>query len=341
MSFESLLATVRERITPPVVLVLGSPLRAADLVLALNEPETVCYQLDLYQAERLREELTNREVTARIETLPDLWDLPAEFQTAILPIDTHGERELKVDMLEQVYHILKPQGLLVSLSKYVRDQLCPRWHKKVFGKCSEAPSRADGSIFWSVRGNDQPRRRHEQIFHARIPGSESLSFVSRPGVFCYGRFDDGARALVECAEVPGGAKILDLGCGVGTNGIFAAKMSGPKAEVTFLDSNVRAIALAELNARNAGITNFRTVAARQPTGLPGNTFDVVLTNPPYFANASIARMFIEQSRPLLRRGGRFYLVTKQVHQIAPMVEEVFGNLIALQRRGYIVLYAES
>ena len=77
----------------------------------------------------------------------------------------------------------------------------------------------------------------------------------------------------------------------------------------------------------------------QLAGLPPGSFDVVLTNPPYFASLGIAQRFMEQSRPLLRRRGRFYLVTKQLEQVGPMVADQFGPTEAVERRGYVVLCA--
>ena len=51
----------------------------------------------------------------------------------------------------------------------------------------------------------------------------AVRFVSRPGVFSYGRFDEGARALTEVMQVAPGDAVLDLGCGSGTVGVIAGK----------------------------------------------------------------------------------------------------------------------
>src|SRR6202008_4948977 len=96
---------------------------------------------------------------------------------------------------------------------------------------------------------DHPRRLHELTFQVRLDSERSLRYLSRPGVFAYGRFDDGARALVETAEVRPGGAVLDVGWGCGTNGVCAGLRAGPEGRAAFLDSNVRAVALAEHNAR--------------------------------------------------------------------------------------------
>src|SRR5262249_26116399 len=133
--------------------------------------------------------------------------------------------------------------------------------------------------------------------------------------------------------------VLDVGCGCGTNGIFAAKLAGPEGFVAFVDSNVRATQLAELNARANGVTSFRVVASNKVDGLKEGSFDVALANPPYFAAGGVARLFIERSRELLKPAGRFYLVTKQVNEVAAMVDETFGNVEAVMHRGYTILCA--
>jgi 16S rRNA (guanine1207-N2)-methyltransferase len=176
-------------------------------------------------------------------------------------------------------------------------------------------------------------------FQARVAGGEPCRFVSRPGTFSYGRFDEGARALAEVMEVRPGDRVADVGCGCGTNGVFAAQRAGPEGFIAFVDSNARALALAEHNARANGVTHFQAVLSTRVEGPEEGSFDVALANPPYYANNAITRLFIERSRALLKPEGRFYLVTKQPDQVAGLVEEVFGAVEGLLRRGYTVLCA--
>jgi 23S rRNA (guanine1835-N2)-methyltransferase len=178
---------------------------------------------------------------------------------------------------------------------------------------------------------------------ARTRAKRRLTRRDRPcvssRVFSYGRFDNGARALVETAVINPGDNILDLGCGCGTNGVICGLRGVPGSHVSFVDSNCRATVLARLNAAENGLTNFDVTTSCRLEGLAESSFDVALANPPYFANLSIAERFIEHARPLLKRGGRFYLVTKQPSQVAAMVMESFGPTEAVERRGYVILCA--
>jgi 16S rRNA (guanine1207-N2)-methyltransferase len=140
-------------------------------------------------------------------------------------------------------------------------------------------------------------------------------------------------------EVEPGDRVLDIGCGCGTNGIFAAQRTGPSGHIAMVDSNVRAVALAELNARANGVASFEAVASSKVEGLSRTEFDVVLANPPYYAHSSIARLFVERARDLLTPQGRLFLVTRQPNEMAVLVEEVFGAVEAMERRGYMILCA--
>jgi 16S rRNA (guanine1207-N2)-methyltransferase len=342
--FLDLLAAVRPRLRPPVVIALGAPRLAADLVATLGLPDTACYQMDLYQAERLRDELRALGIDAAVEPAADLWDLPARFNTVLYPSPPRGERELKRDVVEQAYHVLRPRGLLAVLSPVPKDQFFPAVMKKAFGKVALEVGRA-GTLLWSPRGADHPRRRHEVTFHVRAPGDDgerpTLVFASRPGVFTYGRMDAGARALAEVAEVRPGDQIVDLGCGTGAVGVLVGRRAGAGAAVTFVDSNLRAAALAEQNARANGLTDFRVVAAAHLEGLSAGAFDLALANPPYYAQQGVARLFVEGAKRLLRRGGRLYVVTKQADVVGEIVHEHFGEPLVVTHRDYAVLMAKK
>jgi 16S rRNA (guanine1207-N2)-methyltransferase len=330
------------KLRPPLAVVLGSPAEVVNLLSACPEVEATCFQLDLHQADRLRDALAARGLRANVVTAPDLWDLGADFQTAVFLSARGGERELKIDMAEQAFHVLRPHGAFIVWSPYEGDPFFPGLLKKVFGRAHTPPHGGDvapDTVLWCPREGERPRRRHEVTFQVRVNGGPSCRFLSRPGTFSYGRFDNGARALAEVMVVEPGDRVLDLGCGCGTNGVFAAQRAGPAGFVGFVDSNVRAVALAEHNARANGVAHFQAWASSTVTGPEDGTFDVALANPPYYSNSAIARLFVERAKALLTPQGRLFLVTKQLEQVAEAVEEVFGAVEAVLNRGYTILCA--
>ena len=89
-----------------------------------------------------------------------------------------------------------------------------------------------------------------------------------------------------------------------------------------------------------GLAHFQSVASSRVEGLQEGTFDVALANPPYYAQLSIAQLFIERASVLLRPGGRFYLVTRQPDAVGPVVADYFGPTQVAERRGYVILSAQ-
>lgn len=334
-----LFATVAHRVRPPVCVALGPPWPAANLAKAVADPGTACFQIDLHQADRTRDCLAELDTTAEVVAGPDLWDLDPKFNTVVFPAAAQADRELKLDVIEQAYHILQPGGLILTLSEYEKDNQFAKWHKKVFGKTGQTPASEHGMAFWSTRGDDAPRRRHEVMYHAKALDGRSMAFVSRPGTFSYGRFDNGSRAMIEVAEVRDGDAVLDLGCGNGSVGCLVSAKAGPQGKVTFIDSNLRAVALAEMNAAANAIPNPRFITATRLQGLEMDEFDVILANPPYYAKAEITRLFVEGARDLLRRGGRYYIVTKMPTAVMPLIFETFGDCSVIENRGYSVVMA--
>jgi 16S rRNA (guanine1207-N2)-methyltransferase len=327
---------VRDKARSPLAVVLGSPAEVVHCLKAFAGIDAACYQMDLHQAQRLQTELSQSQTPAKVVTAADLWDLPDDFQTVLYLPPRGGERELKIDMIEQAFHILRPHGTLIVWSSYETDPFFPNLLKKIFGRV-HSPHLDDETVLWCQREGERPRRRHEITFQARIAGGASCRFISRPGVFSYGRFDNGARALAETMTIRPGERVLDVGCGCGTNGIFAAQQSGGEGHITFVDSNVRAVALADMNARGNEVAAFQTVASSRVEGIAEGSFDVVLANPPYYANSSIAQLFIQRGRALLTPEGRFYLVTKQVEEVAELMMETFEHVEARMHRGYTIL----
>ena len=335
-----LFPTVQHRVVPPVLIVLGSPWPVAQLVRELGDVPITCFQMDVFQAKRLREKLTDNGLTAEVVCSADLWDLPPTFKTAIFPASAYSDFELKLDMVEQGFHVLEEGGLFISLSEYEKDSLFAKRHKKVFGKCSESPTSEAGMAFWSVKTGEQKRRRHALNFHAKVGDGASMNFETYPGTFSYGRMDDGARAMLEVAfslGVKPGSKVLDMGCGNGSVGCLAYPWTQPGGHVTFVDSHTRAAALTELNAKANGLEHYTILTNSILDCLEAKSFDLCLANPPYYANSEVARMFIDGARELLKPGGRFFLVTKMPVQTIPEVVETFGDVESIENRGYTIL----
>jgi 16S rRNA (guanine1207-N2)-methyltransferase len=172
-----------------------------------------------------------------------------------------------------------------------------------------------------------PTVKHERrVLKMVIRGREYL-FVTDSGVFSKEHLDRGTRLLLEALDLEGVNSVMDLGCGYGPIGIVAAK-ENPQIRVAMVDPNLRAVELAQENAK----LNSVEVEVRQGEGcLPfaDETFDLILTNPPIRAGKRVVFDLVEQSFAALNPGGRFVAVirTQQGAQsLAKKIAEIFGEV---------------
>ena len=77
-------------------------------------------------------------------------------------------------------------------------------------------------------------------------------------------------------------RILDLGTGSGAIALTLAKHR-PLAEVTAVDVSAAAVAVANANAARFKLNNVRVIEADWFDGLVGESFDLIVSNPPYVA----------------------------------------------------------
>lgn len=79
-------------------------------------------------------------------------------------------------------------------------------------------------------------------------------------------------------------RVLDLGTGSGAVAITIAKHR-PLAEVVAVDQSAAALAVAQENAERLGAANVRFLQSDWYAALAGQTFDLIVSNPPYIADA--------------------------------------------------------
>jgi 16S rRNA G1207 methylase RsmC len=104
-----------------------------------------------------------------------------------------------------------------------------------------------------------------------------LTLAGDRGVFNHGELDWGTRVLIENAQVPPGAVLLDLGCGGGAIAVALAKLR-PDAQVWAVDVNERAIEVARRTVKLNELSNVRVVTVGDvPADLQ---FDAIWSNPP-------------------------------------------------------------
>ncbi len=106
------------------------------------------------------------------------------------------------------------------------------------------------------------------------------------------------------AELHEGETVLDLGSGGGIDVILSAKRVGPTGTAYGLDVTDEMLALAQRNAREAGVTNVHFLkGVIEQIPLPAESVDVVISNCVVNLSTDKAAVLAEIAR-VLRPGGR-------------------------------------
>lgn len=165
-----------------------------------------------------------------------------------------------------------------------------------------------------------------------------LMLETVPGLFSPAAADRGTLAMINTVDIQPGQRVLDLGCGCGIVGIWAA-LSGAEAVLTDIDP--RAIACARRNAEKNQATGCLFQESDGFRQVTETGFDWILSNPPYHSDYAVARHFIEKGFNRLTRGGRLVLVVKRPDWYRNKLKSIFGGCSDRLIDGYHVLTAEK
>ena len=154
--------------------------------------------------------------------------------------------------------------------------------------------------------------------------------VNHAGVFCADRLDIGTRFFLQhLPAVPGGRRVVDLGCGNGVVGTAVA-VAEPSAEVLFVDESFQAVASAEATYKANGVPGHAEFRVGDGlAGVPDGSVDLVLSNPPFHSHQATTdktawRMFTG-ARRVLRPGGEMWVVGNRHLGYHVKLRQVFGN----------------
>lgn len=162
----------------------------------------------------------------------------------------------------------------------------------------------------------------ERVVDAELRGVER-SFLTRPGLFSAGHLDGGTRRLLEDLPVRDGDRVLDLACGYGSVGVFAAGFAD--CEVTMTDDDAVAAAYARRNAERNGVAA-DVLAADGVEGARGRAFDLVASNPPTHAGDGVLDACFRGARDVLDDDGRFALVYNDVLGYEDRLADLFDEV---------------
>ena len=144
--------------------------------------------------------------------------------------------------------------------------------------------------------------------------------------------------MLSCVELADGDKLLDLGCGCGVVGIYAAKILGPE-HVFLIDTDPTAVAVSKANAVRNEVPELSVSLSDGFRDFHEAGFTRILSNPPYHSDFSVAKHFILKGFNRLAIGGEMWFVTKRDKWYRKKLQSVFGNGKSQLVNGYFVTSA--
>ncbi len=167
-----------------------------------------------------------------------------------------------------------------------------------------------------------------------------MVFETAPSIFSPNSIDQGTLAMLSVIDFLPSDKVLDLGCGYGVVGILAGQLIGEQ-NVIMCDVSEQAIESAAMNLR---LNNVPEISIRLSDGyknIAETDFTLILSNPPYHADFSVPKHFIEVGFKKLVLGGKLVMVTKRLDWYKNKLTSVFGGVKIHEINGYYVFVAEK
>ncbi|MBD5140182.1 MAG: class I SAM-dependent methyltransferase [Ruminococcus sp.] len=168
----------------------------------------------------------------------------------------------------------------------------------------------------------------------------SLKFETDPSNFSPNNIDVGTLAMLSAVDFLPSDKVLDMGCGYGVVGILAAKLIGQE-NVAMCDISEAAVKQAKINAELNGVPNIEIKISDGFSEIQDNGFTLILSNPPYHADFSVPKRFIEVGFKKLAVGGKMVMVTKRLDWYRNKLTSVFGGVRVREIDGYYVFISEK
>lgn len=177
----------------------------------------------------------------------------------------------------------------------------------------------------------------ERLIQTTIQGID-LQFNTAPRLFSPRYVDKSTAAMLAVVELREHDKVLDLGCGYGVVGIWAAKRIGPE-NVVMSDIDPQAVAVAQDNAALNGVAGIRCYCSDGFTNMPETDFTVIICNPPYHTDFAVAKHFVHKGFNRLRLEGRMYMAAKRELWYKKKLQGIFGQVKIWHIEGYSVFLA--
>ncbi len=165
-----------------------------------------------------------------------------------------------------------------------------------------------------------------------------FTFLTDNGVFSKDGLDFGSRLLLETIPLEEvGGKILDMGCGYGVFGIVLAKVTGASADM--VDVNLRALHLAQRNAKINGVSNVKVFESYTYQNI-NTKYSVIVTNPPIRAGKKVVYDIVMNAKDYLEDNGKLFLVIRKEQGAKSLIvdlKKVYTVCVLKKSKGFYII----
>ncbi|NLE45994.1 MAG: methyltransferase [Chloroflexi bacterium] len=255
-------------------------------------------------------------------------------------------RAVQDALIRGAARVLRPGGrLYLVASKQAGIKPAIAYARELFGQCAVIRQKKGYHVAVASRplALQISLSCDDYVAHTVELDRERVVMFGTPGVFAWDRLDPGTAALVRTMMIAPDDRVLDLGCGTGIAGLFAARRAH-RGQVALVDSDVRATESACRTLSVNDVGNAEVLLSDCASAVLDREFDVVVTNPPFHqgigVDYDVAYQFVRDAIRVLRAGGRLFLVANRHLRYEPIITEVFGNVeTAFSDQRYVVLTA--
>ena len=152
--------------------------------------------------------------------------------------------------------------------------------------------------------------------------------------------DKGTLAMLSVLSLKKGQKVLDLGCSYGLVGISVASIVGDD-KVFMSDIHEASLSCARKNIERNHVSGIQIVKSDAFSEIEEKDFDLILSNPPYHADFSVPKAFLEKGFNRLCVGGSFFMVTKRKDWYKNKFISIFGGVRIHEIDGYYIFEGQK
>lgn len=167
---------------------------------------------------------------------------------------------------------------------------------------------------------------------------QKFTFLTDNGVFSKDGLDFGSRLLLETIPLEEvGGKILDMGCGYGVLGIVVGKITS--AHVDMVDVNLRALHLAERNAKLNGVSCFNVFESNAYENIISK-YSTIITNPPIRAGKKVVYDITMNAKDYLEDDGKLFLVIRKGQGAKSLIvdlKKIYNVEVLEKSKGFYII----